>query len=178
MPIPLLSPAPSSAIQALNVIPPLLLIHPLDSTVISDEPVNFALYIRRLRPDRPAAREPLDLLAELTQKEPTAVVPDFERFVDLVRLWDTVDGLLDVPEAVSSALVLTLLLFLRGMAGDVLLKRHIMPNPPEFTLQGNPLGIVGAGQRGPVRRSALRVGVVVVILQRSVSETSDPSPYL
>jgi hypothetical protein len=99
MPIPLLSPPPSSAIQALNVIPPLLLIHPLDSTVISNQPVNFTLYIRRLRPDGAAARESLDLLAQLTKKEPTAVVPDFERFVDFICLWDTVDGLLDVPEA-------------------------------------------------------------------------------
>lgn len=55
-----------------------------------------------------------------------------------------------------------------GMVGtvgrDILLKRYIMPNTPEFALQRNPLGIVGAGRRRPVRRPALRIRVVVVVL--------------
>ena len=90
-----------SLVQGLDVVLPLLHIRSEHSAIISVETVDLAFNVRGLRVDGPAASESLDLLAKLTEENASAVVVGFEVSVDLVRLVDGVDGLLNVPEALE-----------------------------------------------------------------------------
>lgn len=82
----------SSIIQSLEVGIPLSQIRAQDTAIIRQHAIDFALDVRRLRPDAAGAREALDLVFHLAQDEVRPVVPDVEVRVDLVGLVDFVDG--------------------------------------------------------------------------------------
>jgi len=62
------TPGSSRIVQPLNISPPLLDIRPQNSPIIGKQAIDFALHIRRLRPDPARTGKHLDLLAKLGQK--------------------------------------------------------------------------------------------------------------
>lgn len=48
---------------------------------------------------------------------------------------------------------------------DLLVNGDIVADTSEFTLEPNALGIIGSGEKGVERCTALRVSVVVVVLR-------------
>lgn len=135
-------------IHGLDVRPPLLLVRPQYPPVVRQQPVDLALDVRGLRVHAGAAAVPLDLADQLGEDLVGAVVVRLEVGVDLVRLRDLVDGLPDLPQV---------------RLGDV------VAQAAELALDADADAVVGARGQGVGRGAALRVGVVVVILERYVS---------
>jgi hypothetical protein len=70
----------------------------VEAAIVGDEAVDLAFYISGLGPDAAAAGVALNLLAEFAEQDVGAVVVGVEVIVDLVRLVDAEDGLLNLPE--------------------------------------------------------------------------------
>lgn len=90
--------------------------------------------------------------------------------VDFVGLVDGVDGLLDVPEA-GGGCQCEGLFWYGGWGfgyrafGDLLVDGCVLSETAEFALDGDAAWVVGSGLDGVEGRSALGVGVVVVVVE-------------
>lgn len=93
------SPGCCSHIQPLNIIPPLRCIRTQHAPIICHQSVDLSLDVRRLRPDTAATGEELDLLPQLAEEYPCAVVVSLEVCRQFVRLVDAVERLAFVPQA-------------------------------------------------------------------------------
>lgn len=69
-----------------------------DSAVVSHEAVDLTLDIGSLCPDAAAAGPDGDLVQKFPKQTMAAIVPGFERRIDLVCLVDCVDGSLHIPK--------------------------------------------------------------------------------
>ena len=104
-----------------------------------------------------------------------AVAPSVESLVDFVGLVDGVDCLLDVPETVGEMLVFGIGKG-RGKGGgrggervekgcvDLLVDRNILADATEFSLKADTRWVERTRLDRVERRTALRVGVVVIVL--------------
>lgn len=159
----LATPRSSSLIDAMNVRLPLLDIRSQDTTIVGQETVDLTLHVRGLRVHGAAAGEALGLLADVAHEDHGAVVVGLEVGVELVRLVDGVDGLLDVPEAGG-----------RGQYGeewgreksrlDLLLDGDVVANAAVLAGDTDALGVVGSLRAGLEGGAALGMCVVVVVL--------------
>lgn len=157
-----LTPLLRRLVQGLDVIPPLLPVGALEAAIIGDQAVDLALDISRLSVDSATASVAFDLLPQLPEEGVSPVVVCVEVLVDLVGLVDLFNCLLDIPEAAR---------FVKSVIGQALLydchlliDRDIVAESAELALEADALRVIRRRVLGVKWSAALRVGVVVVVL--------------